>query len=344
MDKFFMPFIFSFGLSLVLSWAIIFGGKRILKFLKRTGERHIHNKQVVRLGGIALVLSFVGGVFFSPHLVITPEIWGFIAAIGLILIVGTLDDLREMFWKIQFFFQIISVLIIFIAGVRMKFITNFWTGETLSLESEMGVIVSVFLIIFWVILLMNVMNWTDGVDGLSGSITLIASLTIMLLSLKPEVNQPPIAIMAAVLAGSTLGFLFFNFFPARILAGTSGANFFGFSLAVISIFSGTKIATAILVLIVPIIDFLWVILERFRKRKSIFLPDKSHIHFKLLDLGWSPVKINLLFSGITALAAILALNTRTFGKIVTILLSGILVLAFLFFIDRKIKLRNQNAS
>ena len=339
MEKFLLPFLFSLGVSLIISGGIIFfGGK--LRIFKRTGERHWHNRKAIRLGGVALIGSFISGLFFSPDLIITPEIWGFITACLLILIVGTFDDFKEIFWKIQFFFQILSVLIIFIAGVRMKFITNFWTGGTLSLESEIGVVVSVVLMIFWVMLLMNVINWSDGTDGLSGSITLIASLAIFFLSLKPEVNQPPVAIMALALSGSVLGFLFFNFFPARILAGTSGSNFFGFSLAVLSVFSGTKIATAILVLIVPLMDFLWVILNRWRRKKSIFLPDKSHIHFKLMELGWSPIKINLFFSGVTASVAILALNTRTFGKLTVILLSGILMLIFLFFIDGKIRLKN----
>jgi len=336
MDKFLIPFLITLSFSLIFSWVVIFLGKKI-KYLGRNEKRHFHKKKIVRIGGLAIVLSFNAGILFDKNLVLTPEIFGFLFASWIILAMGLWDDVKEIFWKFQLFFQIVAALSIFIAGIRMNFITNFFTGGTISLESEIGVVVSVFLVIFWIVLMINVMNWLDGIDGLSSNVALISAGTILFLSLKPEVNQPPVAIMSAVLAGAILGFLILNFYPAKIIAGTAGSNFLGFSLAVLAIFSGTKIATAILVMIVPLVDFLWVIMDRARRKKSIFQPDKNHLHFKLMELGWSPIKINGLFVLVTLVAAFLALNTRTIGKLLTIILSGLLVALFLLFIEYKLK-------
>jgi UDP-GlcNAc:undecaprenyl-phosphate GlcNAc-1-phosphate transferase len=191
--------------------------------------------------------------------------------------------------------------------------------------------------VVWIVLMMNSMNWLDGIDGLSGGITLIGSLTIFFLSLKPEVNQPPVAILAIVLAGSVLGFLAFNFNPSQVLAGTSGSLFMGFFLAVLAVFSGTKIATALLVMALPVIDFVWVIGERIRNKKSIFKPDRKHLHFKLLELGWSQKKINIFFYIITLAVAAIALNTRFIGKSITFFLVAVIMAVALLSIKNKIK-------
>lgn len=336
MDKFLLPFLITLSFSLIFSWAIIFLGKKI-KYLGRNEKRHFHDKKIVRIGGLAIILSFNLGILLDKNLVLTPEIVGFLFASWIILVMGLWDDIKEIFWKFQLFFQIVTALAVFITGIRMNSITNFFTGGTISLESEVGVIISVFLVVFWIVLMINVMNWLDGIDGLSSNVAFIAAGTILFLSLKPEVDQPPVAIMSAVFAGSVLGFLILNFYPAKIIAGTAGSNFLGFSLAVLAIFSGTKIATAILVMIVPLVDFIWVILDRIRRKKSIFQPDKNHLHFKLMELGWSPIKINGLFVFVTLAAAFLALNTRTIGKIFTIILAGLLVALFLLFIEYKLK-------
>jgi len=140
-----------------------------------------------------------------------------------------------------------------------------------------------------------------------------------------------------ILAGSVLGFLVFNFNPSRILAGTSGSMFMGFSLAVLAIFSGTKIATALLVLALPIIDLVWVIGERIRQKKSIFKPDRNHLHYKLLELGWSQSKINALFYFITLIMAAIALNTRILGKSITFLAATLLLVLALAVINNKTK-------
>jgi UDP-GlcNAc:undecaprenyl-phosphate GlcNAc-1-phosphate transferase len=310
---------------------------RKIKWQGRNSERHIHKKgKVFRVGGIAMILSFNIAILVNKDLFITMELYGFMVASLIILIVGIWDDIKEIYWKVQLFFQIAVAILIFVLGIRIYYITNPLTGGIIHLEQGLGIIISVFLVIFWIVLVTNVINWLDGIDGLSGGLTFIVAITIFILSLRPEVNQPPVAIIAAVFAGSVLGFLVFNFNPSKVIAGTSGAMFMGFSLAVISIFSGTKIATALLVLSVPVLDCLWVIAERIKRGQPIFRPDKSHFHYRLLDLGWSQRKINLLFFTITILISIVALNTRALGKILTLAVVAIIMLFSFVFIKRKL--------
>jgi UDP-GlcNAc:undecaprenyl-phosphate/decaprenyl-phosphate GlcNAc-1-phosphate transferase len=336
MTKFIVPFIVSFLTTVALIATGIFFGKKI-KWSKRDASRHIHQKGVVRLGGVAMVIAFNLAILLNRDLVITAELYGVMVATLALLLVGLWDDLRELFWKIQFFFQVALAVAVFIMGVRIYFITNPLTGGILNLDSGLGVIFSVILVIFWIVLMINSMNWLDGIDGLSGGITFIGALTIFFLSLKPEVNQPPMAILAMIVAGTALGFLIFNFHPSRILAGTTGSMFMGFILAVLAIFAGTKIATSIMVMSIPVIDFIWVMGERIKNKKSIFEPDMFHMHHKLLSLGWSQKKTAAYFYAITILISAVALNTRFIGKTITLLATAVIMAVSLLVINGKIR-------
>ena len=338
MIKFVIPFIVSFFLcALFIVIAIRLAAK--FNWKSRQSERHIHNVKgkIFRVGGLAMILAFNLSVFLDRNLFLNPELYGLMAASLFLMLVGVWDDLREMSWQTQLFFQIAAVMIVFIIGVRIYYVTNPLSGGIINLDSGLGTLFSAIIMIAWATLIMNSMNWLDGIDGLSGGITLIGSLAIFFLSLKPEVNQPPIAILAMILAGSTLGFLVFNFNPSQVLAGTSGSMFMGFLLAILAVFSGTKIATTLLVMALPVIDFIWVIGERIKNKKSVFKPDKNHLHYKLLELGWSQRKINFLFYLITMVIAAIALNTRFIGKSVTLLLTGAIMAVALLAINNKIK-------
>ena len=310
---------------------------RKMRWRGRTSSRHIHRKGALRIGGIAMVIAFNLAILLNKDLVITPPLYGVMAASLILMLVGIWDDFREIFWKIQFFYQVAIVVIVFIFGVRIYYITNPLTGGIIQLDSSLGVIFSIALALIWILLMINSMNWIDGIDGLSGGVTFIGALTIFFLSLKPEVNQPPMAILAIILAGCALGFLIFNFNPSFVLAGTSGSNFMGLALAVLAIFAGTKIATSALIMSIPVIDFLWVIGERIKNRKSIFDPDRNHLHYKLLSLGWSQRKTAVYFYAITICISAVALNTRAIGKAVTISAVAIILMMALFIISKKIK-------
>lgn len=327
------PFFLSFFLAVVFLSVFLFA----IKFFpdRRKSIRHIHNGNISRLGGVALILAFSLALFFDPHLFVSTELKGILIASFFILIIGVWDDFSELDWKNQFFFQIILSVFIFIVGVRVEYITN-PLGGVFNLSSDDFFLPSIFFGIIWVVVLINSMNWVDGVDGLSSGITLIGGSTIFLLSLKPEVNQPPVAIITMALIGAVLALLIFNFYPAKIFAGTSGSMFMGFALAVLAIFAGTKIATTLLIMIVPIMDALWVILERIRSGQSIFKADRRHFHHKLLELGWSQRKICLFFYAITGVVALIALNTRAIGKLMTISLASLILIGVFYYVNRKV--------
>lgn len=283
-----------------------------------------------------MAISFIIGIFITKALVISPELYGLMLVSAILTLIGFWDDIREIYWKMQLFFQIAASFFMFIVGIRIYYVTNPFTGGVLNMESGVWVILSVALVIFWSIMVINAINWLDGIDGLSGGVAIISALAILFLSLKGEVNQPPVAIICSIFIGSVLAFLVLNFNPARIFAGTSGSNFMGFVIAALAVFSGTKIATAILVMIIPITDFVWVIGERIRYKRSIFIPDNNHLHHKLLELGWSQRKITSWYWAVTLAAGIIALNTRAIGKGVTIVGAAVIIVAVLVVVNKKI--------
>lgn len=335
-----IPFLTSFFITIALIFAGIFLGKKV-DWSGRKEARHIHDGKILRIGGIAMIIAFNSAIFSNPDLVMNIPLYGFMAATLIIMLVGVWDDRRELFWKTQLFCQFAVAILVFILGVRIYYITNFATGGIVNFDSGLWVLFSIFLVVGWIILMINSMNWIDGIDGLSGGITFIGAVTMFFLSLKPEVNQPPMAIIAMILAGTAMGFLIFNFNPAFVLAGTSGSMFMGFSLAVMAVFSGTKIATAVLVMAIPLIDFIWVIGERLRQGRSIFKPDKNHLHHKLLELGWSQWKIALYFYTITIGVAVIALNTQAIGKVVSLVGIVAIMVVALVIVDRKMGVKNK---
>ncbi len=336
MLKYLIPFLGAFFLTVFLIFCLLPLAKKI-HWGEREAKRHIHKKNTYRIGGIAMVLAFILAVLLNKDLVITPELTGFLLASVLLMFVGMRDDIKEIFWKTQLFFQMASAIFVFIVGVRVYYITNPLTGGVINLDLSGTVLISLAVVVFWIVFVINAINWIDGVDGLSGGISLISVGTIFILSFRPEVNQPPVAIISSIIFGVILGFLIFNFNPARIMAGTSGAMFMGLALAILAIFSGTKIATAVLVLVIPIVDFIWVISDRIKNKQSIFKPDNNHLHHKLLEIGWSQKKIALHYYTITIIIALIALNTRTVGKSI-IMLVAILIMLFIFWvIDRRLE-------
>lgn len=295
----------------------------------RNGARHSSKAHLSRLGGIAIIASFITVALFHPYLVLSKAIIGLIAGSILILFFGLWDDLKDQDWKVQLAFQVILSLLMIIFGIRILSLSIPF-GETLFLTEQVWFLPSVFLSLLWFLLVMNAMNWLDGLDGLASGVSIVSLLTIALLALKPEVNQPPVVILALIGAGATFGFLLFNFHPARILLGTTGSLFLGFLIALLAIISGTKIATALMVLSLPIADALWVILDRLWHKRSLFQADQSHLHYRLHDLGWSERKVSWFFYGVTTLIALLALSTTLLSKFIA--LTAILTVIFIILI------------
>lgn len=339
---FLIPFLLAFTLALFGSYGVIILARKYAhaNTSGRISTRHCHDVHVCRWGGVVIIGAFLCAFFLDPHLFRSEmTFFAMLIGIALILIVGVWDDVNPLAWWWQLLLQGVIASVVFFVGMQnVDLIGQFIPYAPTETFASVMPLINFVIIAGWLVLMMNAMNWSDGVDGVSGGIALISALTIFALSLFPEVNQPPLAILAVALAGAIGGFLVFNFTPAKILAGTSGALFMGFMLAMLAIIAGTKVATTLLVMAIPVVDALWVISERLRHGQSIFKADRRHLHYRLIDLGWSTRSVALLYYGITILIAIIALNTHTLGKISTIVVVFVLLLLFTAFVSWRVRL------
>ncbi|MEK7164383.1 MAG: MraY family glycosyltransferase, partial [Patescibacteria group bacterium] len=175
--------------------------------------------------------------------------------------------------------------------------------------------------VLWLLGTMYTTKLLDGLDGLVSGITVISAFIIFALSLTHKTYQPDVALLAIVLAGSLAGFLIWNFHPAKIFLGEGGSVWVGFMLGVLAIISGGKVATALLVMGVPILDVAWVIIRRVLwEKKSLGESDSKHLHFRLLTAGLSQRKSVLVLWGFSALFGVTSLFLQTRGKVYSLLI------------------------
>ena len=325
------PFVTALCLAAVLCVIMIYIARRMGFADRRTGARHSHAAGVSRFGGVSMIAAFCITLTLDPHLVIDRTVWMLMAGAAAIAVFGVIDDIHPLSWRTQLFVQTALVLLTFIFGVRIAAIAH-PLGGVIPLVFGSVTVVSLVFMLVWMTVVMNAINWADGMDGLAGGTVLIAAITIFVLALRPEVLQPPIAIIAIVLAGSVAGFLLFNVPPARIVAGTSGAFFMGYVLAVVAIVAGAKVGTTLMVLAVPLVDAAWVAVARLRRHASVFDGDQGHVHHRLLRRGWHVWQILLLYYTMTAACAVAALATLSPRKwVVLVAMSACIVIFFLVY-------------
>ena len=348
-----MDYLLFFGLSLVL--AALFTPV-IRSLAHRYGfmdqprpPRNLHAYPVAKLGGVAIFASLAvataifwmsGGIDF----LIVPE--KFILAIilgALVLVVGgALDDKYNWPAKYLWIAPVIAALIVVYSGigVGIKSISNPF-GDPISLNFLVAgaVPASAIFIFLWMLGMMFTTKFLDGLDGLVAGIGLIAGLTLFALSLTANVNQPITATLAIILVGSLAGYLIYAFHPASIFLGEGGSLLIGFVLGVLSVILGGKIATALLVMGIPILDVAWVITQRLWSGKSPFIGDRLHLHFKLLDLGFSQKQTVLILYAISAVFGFTAVFLQSRGKLVALVvlfgLMAALILGVIFAYRKK---------
>lgn len=233
---------------------------------------------------------------------------------------GMYDDLRGLAPWPKLGLQLCAALLVVFFGVQIHWLSNPLGGLDIIIGSW-----SYLLVPAWLLLTINAMNWSDGVDGLASGISVIASLILLALSLDPSVNQPATAYLAAIVAGAALGFLPYNWHPAKIFLGDSGSLFLGFMIGVFAIISGAKLATAALVLGLPILDAVWVIGRRFLAGQSPMQGDSKHLHHRFLAAGFSVRATVLIFYTIAASFGILALSADTSQKVQALIALVVLV-------------------
>ena len=274
------------------------------------------------------------------------SIWGLIFATSFIFLVGLVDDLKNIGAFPKLICQVLAGLIIVGFGIGINYITNPFGGFFFFDQIKIPVSISAtiyhlvlpadLLTILWLLAVINTANFLDGLDGLASGVAAIVGITIFLLSLLPGVNQPISAQIAVILAGATLGFLIFNFSPAKIFMGDSGSMTLGLVIGVLAIIAGAKFATLLLVFALPIFDSFWVAASRIIAKKSPFMAGKDHLHHKLLSLGLSTRVIVLIFYLISAIFGGLSLISGSRPKFYAIVSLLILLIASMIFIDRAI--------
>jgi UDP-GlcNAc:undecaprenyl-phosphate GlcNAc-1-phosphate transferase len=179
--------------------------------------------------------------------------------------------------------------------------------------------------ILWIVWCMNMINWSKGLDGQLPGVVIVAAVIVAALSLRytEDVTQWSVSILAGITAGAYLGFLPWNIFPQKMMPGYGGGSLAGYLLAVLSILSGAKLATLVLVLAVPMIDAIYVIGRRLSKGKSPVWGDRSHFHHRLMDLGWSKRNVALFYWAVSALLGLATLQLNPRQKVITIVIIAV---------------------
>lgn len=304
-------------------------------------ERKVHKKAVPLLGGTAVFLTFFIILYFVRDKLTAGNLdmhhWiGFFAGACFLILGGFLDDKFNIHPKYQVIFPILAVLSVIAGGVEIEKITNPF-GGFLELDNlkvpiiEWGgamryfMVISDGLIILWLLGMMYTTKLLDGLDGLVTGVVAIGAFVIFLFTMTTKYYQPDIGLASLALCAVSLGFLLFNWHPAKIFLGEGGSLFLGYALGVLAIISGGKIAVALLVMGIPVLDVVWTIIRRAAGKKNPFtISDRLHLHFRLYDLGLGQKKTVLAYYFMAGVFGLLALFLQSQGKIMA--LGGLVVL------------------
>jgi len=297
---------------------------------KNRQPKTIHTYPVPRGGGLAIFVGIVISAFlflpFDKYLI------AIMSGAFFILLLGLLDDKFNLNPYLRIISQLLILTIPVVSGISINFITN-PKGGIINLSGPQVTanffgdkfqihILGSLLAIFWIFVVMNMVNMgAKGIDGQLPGVIVIAALTIAALSLKfsADITQWPVIILALITAGAYLGFLPWNFYPQKIMPSYSGSTLGGYLLAILAILSTAKVGTLIVVLGVPIIDTIYVVIRRISQGKSPVWGDRSHLHHRLLDSGFSKRQVAIFYWLTSAILGILALNLNSSSKIYTII-------------------------
>lgn len=308
--NYFIEFIISFLLVAILL-PILMKLSTKIGFTDKPTKRKKHKKVTPLCGGLAMFIGFFALYYFVEKENGYQSIWIFISSL-LILIIGLVDDFYKSKGKEfpifpRLIIQILAAVLVFNAGVAFKGFTNPFTGQYVVLSTFLQFVLS----ITWMFGVTTVINWSDGMDGLAGGISLVSSTTFFIAAII--LGQVYSASISIILAGSICGFLIYNKYPAKVFMGDSGANFLGFILSIIALDGAFKQATVlslllpILALAVPIFDNLFVIFKRFNEGKPVYQADRSQMHFRLEEKGLTKPQIVNFIIGISIVCACISI-------------------------------------
>ena len=311
--------ILSFTISFfTVPWAIKFAEKKGIIDDPKKDDRRVHKKPIPRVGGIAMVagvmitlLAFYIASFFLP-ITIDTKLLGYVLGAGLIAIMGFVDDIVNLKPLYKFLIQLIAGMVIYIFGISI-------VGVKIPFLYPKIIDFGIWafpITLMWVLGITNAVNLIDGLDGLAAGISTIASISLLIIFTIIGANMETMAITFA-LVGATIGFLPYNFNPAKTFMGDTGSNFLGFTLATVSIMGMAKgytliaIASPLIICGVPVFDMVFAIIRRLIHHQKLTSPDKGHIHHRLLKHGFSQKQAVLILYGLTSVLGITAVTLVT---------------------------------
>lgn len=319
-----VPLLSGFGLVLILTWLVRRWARELNIVDRPDSLRKIHDRPIPLGGGLALFLTLIPLLvvfwksgWLTSDRITALQIIGLLVASIVILVGGLLDDKYNLNPRQQLVAPLVAVIIVVWAGLRVEYITN-PTGGVIWLADWQSWLPPAIAFV-WLLGMMYTTKLLDGLDGLVSGIGAIGAIIIFIVSLSWNEPYSAVSVMALLLAGTTLGFLFYNFHPASIFLGEAGSLLIGFWLGVLAIIAGSKIATALLIMGIPILDVVWVILRRaFIDRRSIAQGDRKHLHHRLLNLGWGQRRVVIFLYLLTVLFGSVAVWQKTIGKIISL--------------------------
>ncbi len=347
----FLAFVLSFTATpLVIKLATNFG---FVDNPKRSHPAILHKTPIPRAGGLATFIGFFISiliiVLLSNTLTFTKPLLGILVGSFLLVLVGLADDKYDLNPYLRLATNFIVVLVAVGFGIGISSVTNPFGGQirldsiiySFSLPTYFGlfaghhslILLADIVAFIWIIWVMNALNWSSGVDGQLTGIVVIALailgiVSVNLLSSDPSQILPAIVAFAAT--GSFLGFLPWSFYPQKIMPGYGGATFAGFLIAILAIISGAKLATVLLVLLVPLVDSVWAVVRRIASKRSPVWGDREHLHHQLLKLGLSVPQVCLIYYAAGLILGFLGLFLSSQEKFFAIAIIGVAIFSLLF--------------
>ncbi len=299
----------------------------------RPHPAHTQTRTVPRAGGLPVFIAlFLSILIFTP---LHKETIGILGGLTILVSIGILDDkYKNLSPYIRLLSQFMAAAVLVISGIGINFITN-PIGGIIYLDTIK--FLPNILTIIWVVWVMNMVNWSKGVDGQMPGIVTISAFILGLLSLKlhflQDASQANVATLAFITAASSLALLIFNWYPAKIFPGFSGSTILGFMIAVLAILSGAKLATAGLVLLIPATDFTYTFIRRILQGKSPVWGDRGHLHHKLLEKGLSHPQISLFYILGSVILGTIALLLPSSGKLFAASLVTLVILGTILWLN-----------
>jgi len=283
--------------------------------IDKPNHRKVHTRIMPRMGGLAIYLAFIISFFCVMPLIPEGMLLGkdlnLLKAVlvggTIIILTGALDDRFELSAKLKLVLQIVAAcVVVFGFNISIEFVSSPFGENMQQINDWIGIPVT----ILWIVGVTNAINLIDGLDGLASGVSGIAIGTILIMAII--MGFTPVILLSTLLLGGIIGFLRYNFYPAKIFMGDSGSLFLGFCLAMLSLISFKQVTLVsfvipLLIIGVPLSDTFFAIIRRLVNKKPIFAPDKGHLHHRLQDLGYSHRKTVLMIWGIAAIFGAMAI-------------------------------------